>query len=294
MWMRKTGCATLVGMVVLVRAACGATATTAAPTNLPGCNWPVGEKLTYRIYWGYIPVGSAFGWTEWSEYQGRRVLAIRLRTLSNKFVEKLYPVDDTIESLVDPDTFLPLQFTKNLSEGKTRHHEVTTFDHTHLVAHWESKITGEQREFKLTPEVRDIPSLMYFLRTRKFVPGTREHFTVMADDKTYDLWLNVQKKETFDLPQYDHVASIKTEPEAAFEGLFVRRGRLWVWISDDARCLATKIVGSVPVATVNAVLWQVEGPGTDSWVTKVLPASATNPPPVTSTNPVRSVETGNR
>ena len=279
--------------MLLSRVACGAPEAPATVTNLPGFNWPVGEKLTYRIYWGYIPVGSAFGWTEWTEYKGRRVLAIRLRTLSNKFVEKLYPVDDTIESLVDPDTFLPLQFTKNLSEGKTRHYEVTTFDHAHLVAHWESKITGQKREFKLTPEVRDIPSLMYFLRSRKFVPGTREHFTVMADDKIYDLWLNVQKKETFDLPQYDHVASIKTEPEAAFEGLFVRRGRLWVWISDDPRCLATKIVGSVPVATVNAVLWQVEGPGTDFWATKLLPPATTNPPTATPSNAVMPTETEN-
>jgi hypothetical protein len=263
--------------------------TNAAPatTNLAGFNWPVGEKLTYHIYWGYIPVGSASGWTEWVDYEGRRVLAIRMRTLSNKFVEKLYPVDDTIESLVDPVTFLPLKFTKNLSEGKNRYHEVTTFDHQNLVAHWESKITGKKRELKLTPDTRDIPSLMYYLRMRPFVPGTREHFYVMADEKIYDLWLNVQKKEMASLPYYGKVPSIKTEPEAAFEGLFVRRGKLWLWVSDDERRLATKVVGSVPVATINAVLWQVEGPGTDFWATNhPLPAVvATNVPAAGSLSP---------
>jgi hypothetical protein len=245
--------------------------------RLPGFNWPVGEKITYRLYWGYIPVGSAVSWTEWAEYRGRPVLAIRLRTLSNKIIEKLYPVDDTIESLVDPETFLPLQFSKNLSEGKTRHHEITTFDHTNLVAHWESKLTGKKRVFTLTPGLRDIPSLMYYLRTHPFKPGTREQFSVMADDKIYDLWLNVEKKESVNLPLYGRVPSIKTEPEASFEGLFVRRGRIWVWVSDDKRCVATQIVGSVPVATVRAVLWQIEGPGTDEWVTKLAPA-ITNAP----------------
>lgn len=248
---------------------------------LPGFNWPVGEKITYRIYWGYIPVGTATGWTEWSEYKGRPALAIRLRTLSNKFVEKLYPVDDTIESLVDPETFLPFQFTKNLREGQHRNYEITTFDYENLVAHWESRTKGKTNVFALTPGVRDIPSLMYFLRTRAFVPGSREHFTVMADDKIYDLWLNVQKKERVKLPLYGAVDSIKAEPEAAFEGLFVRRGRLWIWISDDRRCLATQIVGSVPVATVRAVLWQVEGPGDDSWIRKApdAPAGPAEPAP---------------
>jgi hypothetical protein len=272
----------LLCLASLVASARGQTNGVPVSTNLPGFSWPVGEKLTYHIYWGYIPVGSASGWTEWTEYKGRRVLAIRLRTLSNKFVEKLYPVDDTIESLVDPVTFLPLQFTKTLNEGKNHYNEVTTFDHKNLVAHWESKITGKTRELKLTPDVRDIPSLMYYLRGRPFVPGTREHFSVMADEKIYDLWLNVQKKETTSLPYYGKVASIKTEPEAAFEGLFVRRGKLWLWVSDDERRLATKVVGSVPVATINAVLWQVEGPGNDFWATNhPLPiVVATNLPAV--------------
>ena len=265
------------GLFLICAAADGQTnAMTSIPSPVPGIHWLMGERITYHLYWGYIPVGSAISWMEQAEYQGRSVIAIRLRTISNKFVEKLYPVDDTIESLVDPETFLPLRFTKNVSEGKTRHHEITTFDHTNLVAHWESKLSGKKRIFKLTPGIRDIPSLMYFLRTHTFTPGTREQFSVMADDKIYDLQLNVERKEQVDLPLYGKISSIKTEPMAAFEGLFVRRGRMWVWISSDKRCVATQVVVSVPVATVRAILWRIDGPGTDFWVTKppAAPVSA--------------------
>lgn len=272
--MRPTTLALAVTFALWGAIACGMPDITSTNHALSGFNWPVGERITYRIYWGYIPVALATGWTEWAEYQGRRVLAIRFRTVSNKFVEKLYPVDDSIESLVDPETFLPLQFTKNLSEGKHRHHEITIFDHPNNVAYWTSQISGKKRTFKLSPGVRDIPSLMYFLRMRTFTPGTREQFKVMADDKIYDLWLRVEKKERIPLPLYGKVMSVKTEPEAAFDGLFVRKGRLWVWISDDPRCLATQIVGSVPVASVRAVLDRVDGPGTDFWITRL--ASTTN------------------
>lgn len=233
---------------------------------LAGFNWPIGEKITYKIYWGFIPVGTATGWTEWTEFEGRKLLAIRMRTVSNKFVEKIYPVNDTIESLVNPDTFLPVRFSKDMSEGDRKYKEVTTFDRTNLVAHWESKLTGKKRQYPIEAQTRDIPSLMYYLRTQTFTVGQREHFRVQADEKVYDLWLNILKKEKVDTPNYGDVASIKVEPEAAFNGLFVRKGRLWVWLSDDARCLASQIEASIPVANVHAVLIQVEGPGSDFWV----------------------------
>lgn len=257
--------------IVLVITTAPALAREASSTNrletLPGCQWPVGEKLTYRLYWGYMPVGTAVGWTEWVNHEGRRLLAIRLRTRSNKIIEKIYPVDDTIESLVDPETFLPVQFTKQLSEGKHRHHEVTVFDRTNQVAHWTSLLKNRSKSFPIPPDIRDIPTLMYSLRSHAFKPGAREHFNVMADEKVYDLWLNVRKKEVLNLPNHGEVASIQTEPEAAFQGIFVRSGKIWIWISDDARCLATKVHATIPVADVRAVLWSVEGPGNDRWIT---------------------------
>ena len=233
---------------------------------LPGCSWPVGEKLTYQIYWGFIPVGTAVIWTEWAESDGRKLLAIRMRTFSNKVIEKIYPVNDTIESQVDPGPFLPVQFSKNMSEGSHRYHEVTVFDRTNLVARWESKLTGKKRVFKIEPTTRDIPTFMFAMRGQPFSPGKREHFRVMADEKIYDLWLNILKNEKVDLDAYDSVPCVKTEPEAAFNGLFVRKGKVWAWISKDPRGLATRLEASIPVANVHALLMKVEGPGTDFWI----------------------------
>lgn len=237
------------------------------PDYLPGYKWPVGEKITYQLYWGFIPVGLATVQTDWTESEGRKLLGIHLRTQSNKVIEKIYPVDDTIESLIDPQTLLPLKFTKNMSEGSHRYFEVTVFDHSNRLARWESKLTGKTKTMPIDTDTRDIPSLMYFLRNHKFEPGNRDHFRVMADEKIYDLWLNIQKEQRVDLPERENVACIKIEPEASFNGLFVRKGRMWVWVSNDPRCLAARIEASVPVANVHAILIRVEGPGDDAWVT---------------------------
>jgi hypothetical protein len=106
------------------------------------------------------------------------------------------------------------------------------------------------------------------MRSHVFEPGTREHYVVMADEKTYDLWINVTKWDTTDLAVYGEVECFKAEPEAAFDGLFVRKGRLWMWVSKDPRCLATRIVLSIPVATAKVILHEVQGPGDDVWIRK--------------------------
>lgn len=244
------------------------------PVFLPGFHWPVGEELTYRLYWGYLPVGTATVRTEWTTEEGRRLLAIRIRTKSNQVIAKVYPVDDTVESLVEPETFLPVRFTKNLSEGTHRRYETTVFDRTNRTARWTAKLSGRTKTFPIPADIRDIPSLMYYLRSHEFVPGTRPVFKVMADEKVYDVGVKVDSRETLDLPRYKNVRCIKTEPDAAFEGIFVRKGRLWIWISDDKRCLATRIEASIPVANVRAVLWSVTGPGNDRWSVSAKDPSA--------------------
>ena len=58
------------------------------------------------------------------------------------------------------------------------------------------------------------------------------------------------------------------EPEAAFEGLFVRKGKMRLWVSEDDRRLITKATIKVPVASLVLKLKEVTGPGDDIWVTK--------------------------
>jgi hypothetical protein len=169
---------------------------------------------------------------------------------------------------VEPETLLPVQFTKNISEGKNRYHEITVFDRTNLVANWTSPLKKKTKSFPIVADIRDIPTLMFSLRVQNYKVGETTQFKVMADEKIYDLWLNVKKRENVELPNYDKVKSFKIEPDAAFQGLFVRTGKIFVWVSDDERSVATKIQATVPLADVHAVLWSIEGPGNDRWIKK--------------------------
>ena len=228
----------------------------------------MGESMTYRVYWGVIPVGSSVITSRWVVADGRTNIAIQARTRTNKVLEQIYPVDDVIESVIDPDTFLPLRFRKLISEGRYRADETTVFDYQAGKAVWSSPLKNRTNEFVIKPDTRDLISFMYSMRTNRFEAGKRTHYQVMADEKIYDLYVNADKFETLKMDAFGAVRSLKMEPEAAFGGLFVRKGRMWLWVSDDERRLVTKIVAQVPVANIMLELDDVNGPGDDFWIKK--------------------------
>lgn len=228
--------------------------------------FPIGETIQYQVLWGKVPVARSTAWSEWVEVDGRRLLAVRFETKSNKVIGTIYPVDDFIESLIDPETFLPVQFTKKLSEGRYRCHEITTFDHEKGIAILENVRRGTTKEYGIDPDTRDLVSFMYSMRTQRFPVGTEQAFRVMADEKLYDLTVKSLKEDTVKLKRFGKVASVVLEPEAEFQGLFVRKGKMRLWVSEDDRRIITKAAIEVPVANVNLVLDNVGGPGDDAWV----------------------------
>ena len=135
--------------------------------------FPVGEEITYTIYWGRIPVGRSVASSAWVEGDdGERLLAIRFRTKTNKVLSTIYPVDDFIETQVDPKTFLPVQFTKKLSEGRYHCHEITRFDHDAGTAHYYDELDKRSKEYEIDPETRDLISFMYAMRVEEFPVGS--------------------------------------------------------------------------------------------------------------------------
>ncbi len=227
--------------------------------------FPVGEKLEYRVYWGLIPVGTSVGTTEWVEVDGRSLLSIRYRTKSNRVLDHIYPVDDKVESLIDPETFLPVRYEAEMNQGRRSTHEITYFDYDKLVAKQYVLHRDNTNYFQLEPDTRDLISFMYFMRQKSLEPGSKTHYRVMADDKVYDLWLNADRVDPVPISGHGAVDSLRVVPEAAFEGLIVDRGEARFWISRDERNILTRMIVRIPVANVRMVLRNVHGPGDDFW-----------------------------
>jgi len=224
----------------------------------PSLSFPVGEVLKYKIYWGVVPVGYSSATTAWTEEDGRKLLAIRFRTRTNKVLSKLYPVNDKIESIIDPVTFLPVRFTKNLSEGKYRCHEVTTFDHKNGTATMVSLPDKKEKSYEIDPDTRDIVSFMYYMRTLDFPIGKTVKARVMADERVYDIEIDVLGKDRVKIVDGKRIPCVKLEPKASFEGLFVRKGRMTLWVSEQKPSVVTRMSAKIPVASIKLVLENFE------------------------------------
>lgn len=237
----------------------------------------VGEEIIYNIYWGVIYVGHSHVTTDWIAYRdGRTLLRIRFQSRSNKVLAAIYPVEDYQEALIDPVTFLPVSYTKISRQGSRHYHEVTTFDHAERKARWACFIKNKQMDIDIDPDTRDIISIMYLIRNMDYGVGSAMQMKVYTEEKLYDLHLNVKRRESVKLDKYGKVPSLEFHPEAVFDGLFVRKGNVHVWVSDDDRRLCTKIVAQVPVAKIRIQIAEVKGPGNDFWVGKPVAPSASS------------------
>lgn len=243
--------------------------------SLPGLPWddpppdlwfPVGEQIEYDISWGAFTVGEATATAAWTNSDGRRLLVLTVKAESNGIVEKLYPVKEYLQTILDPVTFLPLSFEKRSREGRRRYDEVTTFDHERLEGHWKSLTKDKEKFFPIKPDTRDLMGLMYWIRKEPIRPGETRDYEVMTDEKLYGLIVEAYKTEKVELKRYGKVKCIKMEPKGSFDGMFVRKGRMWLWLSDDERYTICRATASVPVASIKVMLKRVRGPGDDFWV----------------------------
>jgi hypothetical protein len=126
---------------------------------------------------------------------------------------------------------------------------------------------------------------MYYIRSKEFAVGEETRMRVFTEEKIYDLFIKTPRKEPVALNKYGRVTSLLFEPEAAFEGLFVRKGKVYFWVSDDERRICTKIAAKVPVASVRFQVNEVRGPGEDFWVGRYKKGS-----PETTLAPVHARE----
>ena len=258
----------LLGLFIVGTCILGASVTCAdvATEQIATWGFPVGEELVYQIKWGAIPVGELTVTTGWIEDAEGELLQLRARVRSNRAIALLYPVSIDMESVVQVDSFLPLRHTLISREGRRRKHEEMLFDHDKGKAHLHAVLRGRKETVELEHETRDLFTFLYYVRRYPMELGSKTHHRVLTDDKIYDLWLEVDEAEQRVSTLLDErVSAVAVEPEAAFEGVFRRQGRLEIHVSRDARQLMLQMRANVPIGSVRVELVEVRGPGSDRW-----------------------------
>jgi hypothetical protein len=202
------------------------------------------------------------------ETNGTNYVFVRVETQTYPIFDVFYKVNDLHECLLDPKTLLPVRFEKTMREGSSHYHDVTTFDYANGTARFENVGAGTVTNVPISADTRDYLSFMYFMRGQDLTPGKTTTHHVLADDRVYEVLVHAGKIEKIGLSNYPDVPSLQIDPEAAFNGLFVRSGKATLWVSRDPRRILTCLKAWVPFGRVTVRLHDVSGAGNDFWITK--------------------------
>ena len=212
------------------------------------------EKLVYDITWTGIKGGSATQEIIDEKDSIRVVSTAR----SADWISVFFPVEDRVESVLSkvppPHIGLPKNFRMKTREGNRRKDREISFDHERLKAVYTDHMGGGKgTEVAINGNTYDAYSSFFYIRTLPLEVGKSVYVSVMDNDKLWNVEVQVLKKEKLDTI-LGEVNTILIKPLIKSEGIFERKGEIFIWLTDDARRIPVKMKTKVKIGSITATL----------------------------------------
>jgi hypothetical protein len=213
--------------------------------------WPftVGEQLNYQVFIGTsnTPLGLAtFQVRGRSRFFERDGLHLSVTAQTTGAAARLFVANDTVESYVDPITFLPYRTVLNLVEGKRRLNQTMSVDQLKGTA-----TTDKGQRIEIPIGTHDYVSLFYVIRSFNISPPKKNAISVLVEGKPKTLFVNSIKRETIEVGGQKLTAvalSLTTDDQQSDKYQFR------IWISNDRRKLPLRITCMTELGLLKADL----------------------------------------
>jgi hypothetical protein len=245
--------------------AISAVAQQAAPGKTPepsGFELPASETLVYSAEWRLIHAANArLSWTG-SRSNGAGWQA-KLNVESVGMVSRLYRVNNEYTSALSGKLCVENTFLK-ANEGNRRRETRVTFDgqrkKASLREHDLVKNTVALQEIDIVPCESDVIGALYRLRAMTLEPGQSVQIPLSDGKKAVLARVEAQERETVstDLGKFK---TIRYEAFLFNNVLYRRRGRLFIWLTDDDRKLPVQVKVRLPFY-IGTVTLQLQSDGT--------------------------------
>ncbi len=216
----------------------------------------IGERLTYHVSWLNLVAAIAVMEVGRVEGQGGRILAKLVGTAqSTPIITKFFPVDNRVESELDLDTLVPEHMTFRRREGKKKE------DIEYVFHQKQGTVTavrgGTTESLSIPAGTQDIISCLYYTRTvLPPKPGASLKMNVYHDKKNRPVEVRVEGLETLE-GLWGKAETVKVRVIMPFHGLFMNKGDIHVWVTNDERKTPVRMKAKVVLGSIVADL--VEG-----------------------------------
>lgn len=216
-----------------------------------------GEKLVYRVHYGWLTAGEAVFEVYPRLYvvNGLVCYVFRGSGKTASAFEWFYKVRDYMDTYVDTAQMRSLLYYRYVNEGNFHFVDTVRFDYARF------EIRGRKGVFSMQDGVMDMLGAFYYARRldiRNMPDGTVIPIPVFLDDKIYDLGMKILGRETIktDLGTF---RCIKITPLVVADRVFRGREEMLMWVTDDENLIPVKITSPVIVGSVSATLVRHEG-----------------------------------
>lgn len=214
----------------------------------------VPEKLIFDLTWAGLKAGTAT--LEIANEKGHAKIISTAR--SADWLSAFYRVDDRTESVLkntQSTSFigLPENYRIKLREGSHRRDKEATFDHANRMVIFIDHIRNEKKTYKIGEDTFDPLSGFYFIRTMKYEVGKSVYVNIFDSKKLWRVEVQVLRKEKIKtkLGEFDTVV---IKPLMRSEGIFNKKGDMYIWLTDDLKRVPVKMQTKVAVGSITAAL----------------------------------------
>jgi hypothetical protein len=100
----------------------------------------------------------------------------------------------------------------------------------------------------------DLLSAFFYFRTFPLDKNTPILLNIFDNDKFATIEVKILREETIETSEEKENSALLVKPELTTEGLFRRKGDIFIWLSNDQRKIPLKVETKVPVGKITAIL----------------------------------------
>jgi hypothetical protein len=240
-------------LVLLLGFSVGSRAT--GPDSIP---FGVGEKLTYQIFWGPFVVGRASLEVAGIEpVDGHDCYHLVAKAKTSGLIDLLFPVNSLAESWLDREGLFTRKYSEDRTEGKHHQNTETHYDYASQEAFTTNHINGHGRRVALNQPVQDVVSSIYVARTRKLMLDAEQTLMINSGSTNYNVTIRPDEIKSLWVRPLGDVQALRVEPIPTLNIVSANKGRMWFWISEDARRLPLLVNTELKFGNAKLVLYSV-------------------------------------
>lgn len=211
--------------------------------KVPNSSFGAGEKLEYRVHYGFINAAEAKVDISNSvvKVNNRPCYRVNVSGRTVGAFDLVSRVRDQWRSYIDTSAILPQMFYQSIEENKYRKQETITFNHGSDVAYSEEK--GDKKSFKVPDNIHDVISGYYFLRTLNFdriYEGQLIEVPTFFSGEVYPMRVKYRGKDIIKT-KFGKIKVLKLNPVMPNNKLFKGEDSIRIWVSDDENKVPVKV-----------------------------------------------------